>query len=334
MNKRPLYYGADILSLPDGGNAGLWYDKFCCSWTSLSARDADFNKAKWVGDATGPCGDPDELQRRAERQSAMIEHLNGRCLDLQATGPFVAGLGRAHPVKNGFLWHHGLGVPYLPGPSVKGAVSAWAKRWKAEDDVVCRRTLGSEGQVGDVIFFDALPTRPVVLKADVITPHYGDYDREGKPPGDWISPVPISFLSVAARAIFRFAVAPRGQSGEASCDTVCRWLEDALEWLGAGARTAVGYGRFDKARPAPPREFEKGDEVEATLFKDAKGRWCGRTGDGREGTVFSAGPVPDDAVDGETRPLYVRVVRPLQFQWEKPGPKSQPRQSPRRSQRR
>ncbi len=334
MNTRPLYRGADVRSLPNGGNAGLWYDKFCRSCTSLSTRGDDFDKAKWVGAAAGPCGDPDELQRRAERQSAMIEHLNGRYIDLQTAGPFVAGLGRAHPVENGFLWHHGLGVPYLPGPSVKGAVSAWAKQWKAEDDAACRHILGSEEQVGDVIFFDALPTKPVVLKADVTTPHYSDYDREGKPPGDWISPVPIPFLSVAAGAVFRFAVTPRGASGKASCDTACRWLEDALEWLGAGARTAVGYGRFDKPRPDPPRQLRKGDAVEATLYKDDKGRWCGRVEDGQEGTVFSRGPAPDDTADGQTRTLHVRVVRPLQFQWEKPGPKPPPRRSPGRSRRR
>ncbi len=334
MGERPLYRGADIRSLPKGGNAGLWYDKFCHSWTRLSARDADFDKAKWVSDAAGRCGNADELRHRAERQRELIERLNGRCLDLQTAGPFVAGLGRAHPVENGFLWHHRLGVPYLPGSSVKGAVSTWAKRWKAECDADCYRILGSEERVGDVIFFDALPTKPVQTRVDVMTPHYGEYDRDGKPPGDWISPVPIPFLSVAEGAMFRFAVAPRRQSSEASRDTACRWLEDALEWLGAGARTAVGYGRFGKARPTPPREVKKGDEVEAVLFRDKKDRWCGRTGDGQEGTVFSSSLAPDDATVNEIRTLYVRVVRPLQFQWSKSVPKSPPRRSPEKFRRR
>ena len=309
---------------------GLWYDKFCHSWQHLSGTNAKLDKQAWIDTvAKRRCGDRDVLLRQAERRWKMIECLNGRYLDLKNTGPFVAGLGRAHPVENGFLWHHGLGVPYLPGSSVKGATHAWAKLWNVEDDMIRRRIFGSEDQVGEIMFFDALPTTPVQLKADVITPHYIDYDQKGEAPGDWTSPVPIPFLAVTGGSMFRFAVAPRRQSAETLLDTACRWLEDALDWLGAGARTAVGYGRFDKQdhQAISHRDLQKGEAVEATLYKDDKGRWCGRTGDGREGTVFAFGPASDDAVSGEARTLYVRVSRPLQFQWDKPVPKSPSRRS-------
>ena len=53
----------------------------------------------------------------------------------------------------------------------------------------------------------------------------------------------------------------------------------ALTDLGAGAKTRAGYGLFmaetDTPRTGP---LQKGDAVEATLYKDDHGR--GRTGDG------------------------------------------------------
>ena len=340
MGERPLYQSADIEALPKNGNAGLWYDKFCHSWASLSKTRMEIDKEAWISEVVGRRGDRDGLKGHSERQRKMIECLGGRYVDLQTVGPFVTGLGRDHPVENGFLWHHTLGIPYLPGSSVKGMVGAWAKQWREEEEATWRLVLGSEGHVGEVMFFDALPKAPVELRIDVMTPHYGDYYQEGKPPGDWISPVPIPFLTVGEGATFRFAVAPKQRSAEAGagCETACRWLREALEWIGAGAKTAVGYGRFDEAHPTPPRRVRKGEAVEATLYMDDKGRWCGRTEDGQSGTIF--GPPPDDAVSDETRTLYVRVPpRNLQFQWDMPRPspspdRRPPRRAPRHSRRR
>ncbi len=335
MLDRPLYESADIEALPKNGHAGLWYDKFCLTWTNLSKTAADLHKGDWIDQVLGPRGNRGELKSQSERQRKMIESLNGRCVDLQTVGPFVTGLGRDHPVENGFLWHHTLGVPYLPGSSVKGMVGAWARHWKREEEAAWRAVLGTERHVGDVVFFDALPREPVELVRDVMTPHYGEYYQDSKPPGDWIDPIPIPFLAVGKGATFRFAVAPRRPSAEAGshCETACCWLAEALEWIGAGAKTAVGYGRFGEARPAPPRVLVKGEAVEATLYQDDKGRWCGRTEDGRSGTIF--GTPPDDAIVDGTRALYVRVPpRNLQFQWVAGDPAATGRRSPGRGRRR
>ena len=316
MGDRPLYGSADIEALPKSGHVGLWYDKFCHAWTNLSKTAAEIDKGAWIAQVLGPCGNRDELARKSERQRKMIQCLNGRCVDLQTVGPFVTGLSRDHPVENGFLWHHTLGVPYLPGSSVKGMVGAWAKHWQREEEAAWRAILGTKRHVGDVVFFDAFPKEPVALVRDVMTPHYGEYYRDGKPPGDWIDPNPIPFLAVGQGATLRFAVAPRQPSaeGESHCELACRWLAEALEWIGAGAKTAVGYGRFGEARPTPPRPLVKGEAVEAILYRDDRRRWCGRTEDGQSGTIF--GQPPDDAAADGTRTLYVRVPpRNLQFQW-------------------
>ena len=325
MNNIPLYQGAEIANLPHSGNAGLWYDKFCHSWESLS-EPVKVDKDKWIATVTNKThGDRDLLRRHSERQQEMTDCLNGRYVKLQTSSPFVTGLCRNHPVENGFLWHHTHGVPYLPGASVKGLVGAWAKYWERETKDIWQPILGSKSQVGEVIFFDALPEGPVMLTADIMTPHYSEYYQDGKPPGDWINPNPIPFLSVKQGAIFGFIVAPRRQSAEAAshCETACHWLTNALDWIGAGAKTAVGYGRFNEARPAPPQQFKKGEAVRATLYQDNRNRWCGRTEDGQSGTIF--GLPPSDVVIGELRTLYIRVLpRNLEFQWIMPRSRRNP----------
>lgn len=253
MIKRPLYREADIAEseLSHGGNPGLWYDKFCNQWSipdaSLQDRAIELKKEEWIATVTKqPHGNREELQQFAQRQRSLVNALNGQWLLMRTTGPFVTGLGREHPVENGFLWHHTLGVPYLPGSSVKGMVGAWIEHWRREKKRR-RSILGSQQEVGQVAFLDAVPMKPVGLKADVMTPHYTDYyQKKGEPPGDWISPIPIPFLVVEENTTFLFAIVPRRESDEARehCETVCGWLQKALNWLGAGAKTSVGYGRF------------------------------------------------------------------------------------------
>ena len=77
----------------------------------------------------------------------------------------------SHPVENGFAWHPTLGMPYLPGSSIKGLVRAWARE-HAEDSPApdtMTRLLGGPGRAGSVCFLDAVPTAPAQLEADVIS---------------------------------------------------------------------------------------------------------------------------------------------------------------------
>ena len=277
MPTLPLYKEANndktLEKLHPNGNAGLWYDKFCSSWEN--AKFQKFQKEEWIKTVTNRhCGNSDELKQQRHRHWEMVAKLGGHNLCLKTDSVFVTGLGREHPVENGFLWHHTLGVPYLPGSSVKGMVRAWIEQWADEKDKEEKeevdRIFGpkqptEQPQVGAVVFLDAIPLDKVRLKADIMTPHYGEYYQNKKKPeapGDWISPVPIPFLAVKEDTTFHFAIVPRRQncletpagSGESrgghrsDCEIVIGWLKDALEWIGAGAKTAVGYGRmsYDK----------------------------------------------------------------------------------------
>lgn len=97
--------------------------------------------------------------------------------------------------------------------------------------------------------FAALPG--VTLDADVLTPYFGPYyyqtpDQED--PAVWHDPNPVAFLAVAAGITFRFVVTARTGKGfaqEGDFDNAESALSHALAWLGAGAKTSNGYGRFE-----------------------------------------------------------------------------------------
>ncbi|MEQ1556165.1 MAG: type III-B CRISPR module RAMP protein Cmr6, partial [Gallionella sp.] len=118
----------------------------------------------------------------------------------------------------------------------------------------------ADQQAGWFIFFDALPISPVTLAADVMTPHYDKWYEQGGDetkntnadtvPADWHSPIPVTFLTVK-KATFQFGIAVRAglkandqTAAKTALHEVMAVLQDALEWAGAGAKTATGYGRM------------------------------------------------------------------------------------------
>jgi len=186
----------------------------------------------------------------------LVEKLGGHTEPMVLTSPFVTGLGLDHPIDNGFLWHQTLGVPYLPGSGVKGLIRAWAEHW-LNDRAHLERLFGRDARhergpaAGNLIVFDAIPSAPVQLMAEVMTPHDGGWRVPGsatRAPSDWLSPKPIPFLAVAPDTNgdypFQFAFAPRGGAETGEVEQALHYLKDALDWLGAGAKTAVGFGRF------------------------------------------------------------------------------------------
>lgn len=254
---RPLYKSISPHFHASRSNAGLWYDKFCDRWPNNWGSSGQIDdgqatwKSEWVRNVAGTMGDGQALNEFASRQRELVRQIGGLSLSFNTTGRFVTGLGRKHPVENGFAWHPTLGTPYLPGSSIKGLIRAWAQQWEGADSKSLDEILGpyqpretGAERVGSVIFFDAIPYRPVRLELDVMTPHYGEYYQNGQPPGDWLNPTPIPFLVVAKDQPFQFSFAPRSPEDVRYLQTVETWLKQALEWLGAGAKTAVGYGRF------------------------------------------------------------------------------------------
>lgn len=240
---RPLYRmdGDPMTSRPSQGHPGLWYDKFC--WT-LGSGGSD--KRDWIDTVAGSVGADAPIDEYAQRVVRLIEARAGRFAVFKTVSRFVTGLGRSHQVENGFAWHPTLGAPYLPGSSVKGMVRAWARAENGPDGDGDRpgRLLGDRDRSGIISFLDAVPTGTASLEADVMTPHYANWTVDD-PPGDWRSPNPIPFLTMASGVTMVVGVVPCGPANGSDLATVMDWITRALEFQGAGAKTAVGYGRFE-----------------------------------------------------------------------------------------
>lgn len=119
---------------------------------------------------------------------------------------------------------------------------------------------GSQDGAGECIFYDALiagtkglPSQGTLFEVDVMTPHFFKYySTEGKePPHDADNPNPVSFMTVAARTTFAFAVGARQNSTLEFAKAVSTWTQSALTELGIGAKTAAGYGVFGDPSPLP-----------------------------------------------------------------------------------
>lgn len=116
---------------------------------------------------------------------------------------------------------------------------------------------------GALEFWDVVPqVKGNKLAVEIMTPHHSHYYQDGTgrtSPHDSGSPKPISFLTVPPGSDFVFHVRC-DQQRLSRCPpklaTDGRWrtliqaaFEHAFEWLGFGAKTAVGYGAME----IPPR---------------------------------------------------------------------------------
>lgn len=270
----PLYQLDSEPTLADEGNRGLWYSRFFnryqADWTI-----ADEGKRDWVSDNARLTGQRESLHAYTLRHLALITALSGRGAVFKTDWHFVTGLGLQHPVENGLTWHHTLGVPYLAGSAVKGLIKAWVEVWdesldKTEKDRIVH-WFGDQQQAGCFRFFDALPVDPVMLAADVMTPHMDKWYEQGgtiqnwqqepdKVPADWHAPVPVPFLAVKEAKLL-FGIAPRRPEFAAELPQVFDALKQALDWLGAGAKTAAGYGRMVEDATRFNRLAEKAAEA-------------------------------------------------------------------------
>ena len=310
-------------TLTSDSHHGLWFDRFFDQFDGKNPREdkrwqvlephKDKDKAKkepqgrahWltsnfnkeVGDKT--------LGDYAAKQVDLVEkYLQGQCLTFKASWHFVTGMGNPHPVENGFAWHPTLGVPYLTGAAVKGLIRAYIENHLDADDKSKKELLlnwfGStskqpndkdyQAQGGTLIFFDALPTQPVTLGVDIMTPHMGDWYADGAKaqkvgtpdavPADWHDPVPVTFLvAKEITLLFSFALrptAPPQDKAAIKLDDVAYVLEQALQYAGAGAKTATGYGQMQSLAALETMKqqatLQDAEIVEAYLKRNLKNK--------------------------------------------------------------
>lgn len=156
------------------------------------------------------------------------------------------------------------------------------------EDSASSRQLAETHTRGALEFWDVIP-EPAEgkLRVDIMNPHYGHYYQKSQAPGEWGNPVPIYFLTLPPETAFTFVVRfrPPGQWPEevkqffeATEQGLPRWqrllaaaFAFAFEWLGFGAKTAVGYGRMlgphREERPGPASAMGNEQGSSASLPK-------------------------------------------------------------------
>lgn len=251
----------------------------------------------------------------------------------------------------GICLHPIYGFVYLPGTGLKGMARAYAetvwlptqedkeKAWIDIEDVFGwgpnkdredqikdsnhpahrRREKPQDQQspeikasTGQIVFFDAWPRKWTPLEIDILNNHHPSYYQDQKPPGDWDSPIPVYFLAIQAGHEFQFAVAKRRDDvDERLLDLAVQWLIGALEYEGAGAKTATGYGAF-KVTELPQRITR--DAIENTWNTAIKKKRRAEFSCTLElvTPAFLAGPL-QQAADCDLRPATLRGL--LRWWW-------------------
>jgi len=222
-----------------------------------------------------------KIEEYLNRAKSSLENLKSNnyhveCFTLTTNSRWLVGLGQKGALEVGLMLHPLYGYPYIPSTMLKGLTRSWLEI--AEDELdgqiiengeelhvlrQMKKTFGSasknenaaslnknkelinvfENQMGEVLFFDSMPTKEPKFELDIMNPHYGPYyeSNGNKAPGDWYSPIPITFLTVAPKTTFWFGLASRDKS---ELEKSKKWLIAGLTELGVGAKTSSGYGYF------------------------------------------------------------------------------------------
>lgn len=231
------------------------------------------------------------LKALRDRQQAVAETIDASQVGIffaESTAPLATGLGMEHPTENGFAFLSPYGLPYLPGSSVKGAVRRAAEElasgdwgnpsaWNKDDVYVLFGPESTDdGRQGAIQFWDVYPqVAHNRIAVEIMTPHQTHYYQDEKSPHDSGSPNPIPFLAVPAgsKYVFHVVTNPRRLHGSLGK----RWnalleaaFEHAFDWVGFGAKTAVGYGAMRPDEHAK-RSAEAAAEERRKVLEREKG---------------------------------------------------------------
>ncbi|HOV26841.1 MAG TPA: type III-B CRISPR module RAMP protein Cmr6 [Pseudobacteroides sp.] len=183
---------------------------------------------------------------------------NFKEINYKPNGKFVNGLGLPSVYEVSLNLHHIYGIPYIPSSSIKGITRMWVlkryfngKEEEAEKEEWFCKIFGTNTKRGEIIFFDSYPDAGLKIDFDIINPHFADYyTKNKKPPLDTENPNPIYFL-VLKDASFNIYISIKDNdnfvikhseiNGNA-LDVTKYFIKRALEEIGLGAKTALGYG--------------------------------------------------------------------------------------------
>jgi CRISPR-associated protein Cmr6 len=236
---------------------GLQLDKYSAAGDQKTAQKTALD------DVCTICGDAGEFAARHSAWRSPLAALPGAASFCgETTSPLTLHLARASALENAGICLHPLyGFVYLPGSGLKGMARAFAKTVASAsaDDIAA--VFGNEPgepkrdlqRAGNIVFHDAWPAQWPKLFVDIVNNHHPNYYQakdsdNSNAPGDWEDPRPVYFLAVAPGTKFDFYLSKRrGDVPDELRDLAQQWLAGGLGELGAGAKTAAGYGAFKVA---------------------------------------------------------------------------------------
>ena len=257
------------------GNFSLWYNKF------IPVSDNDYK----ASDISGKTDNAVNFYQTQYSNTKVLDRLlkekhinqylflkgfpdskfNKIIIVAKTISPLITGLGETHPHETSMVFERNIGIPYIPASTIKGVLrfthtlDRYLKNkdntekdrnndeyFDDEEDEIIRCAYGTQNWKGRVIFMDAYPLYKPELKIDIMNPHYVPYyiDTSGKtPPADYYNPVPLKFLTVKEETIFIFRILANKEKTDGK--KICSIMKKALTEEGIGAKTAIGYGRFE-----------------------------------------------------------------------------------------
>jgi CRISPR-associated protein Cmr6 len=250
-NKTLLYKTQSKIERQKESNYGLYHNKFFNQWNEMLN---DLDKNEWLKEIPeGGLGNEDLIKEYNLRQQKHIESKEGILINLQSISKLLIGFGNSHPVENSLTFHHTLGIPYIPGSSLKGAVKSFCLNYLNVENSLVNNIFGCSNNksigLGSIHFLDIIPSKKIQLVKDIMTPHYNQYYQSSKNiPGDWYAPNPIRFVAIKEQSRFQTGIIPKNSNAKENLEIVEKWMIETLETSGLGAKTSVGYGRFQKMK--------------------------------------------------------------------------------------
>ena len=180
----------------------------------------------------------------------------------------ITGLGEASVYETSMTFHHIYGFPFISASTFKGTIRSWVinnyfggnEKEALKDEVFSKvfgslKTQESDEQSGNINFFDVYPIHCPHIELDIINTHYSEYYQDGimSPPGDYCSPIIVNFLTVKNTTFeFTYGYDPdfcteNLTNTKFNGDTeeiMNKWIDEALNYQGIGAKTSAGYGYF------------------------------------------------------------------------------------------
>jgi CRISPR-associated protein Cmr6 len=149
----------------------------------------------------------------------------------------------------GIAMQHTYGYPVIPASVIKGVLRTQAGM-ESSSVKIGRQELaeifGEPGRAGQVVFFDALPIDPPALEVDLTNSHFPRWYSQQEPPADDQTPHPAFFVLIKPGSQFVFSMALERGAEPALLDKAGALLKAALLEQGLGAKTAVGYGIWER----------------------------------------------------------------------------------------